>query len=792
MRRIVTRFLWAGAALLVLAIAAAILTLRASLPALDGHERVAGIGAAVRIERDAAGVVTLEGSARADLAFGLGYVHGQDRFFQMDLLRRAPAGELSALLGPATLPVDRALRVHRFRAVARQSAERASPEQRSLLTAYAAGVNAGLAGLRVRPFEYLLLGTAPQPWRPEDIVLVALAMFVDLQQADAHTLIQRALLREALPEPAARFVLAAASDWEAALDGSVSEPPLVPAATDYDLHRLGDLDFGPPARHARSRPPVGSNNWAVAGARTASGAAIVANDMHLTLRVPNIWYRARLRVAAPGAAAVDISGVTLPGTPLVIAGSNGHVAWGFTNSYGVYADVIAIVAGPGAGTDSYLTASAARPFTHATERIEVKGADPESLDVVGTQWGPVIAHDALGRPLALQWSAHDPQAVNLELLGMERARSVSEALALAPRLGMPAQNLLVGDSAGHIGWALTGLIPARRGGLPAVPRLSTDPAAGFEGWLEPAQRPRIVDPAAGQLFTANARVVGGEALALIGDGGYDRGARAGQIGRALAAAGDRQTPLSSLAVHLDDRALFLERWRGLLAGLLDARALDGQPRRAELNDALGRWSGHAAIDDPAYRLVREFRAEVERRTFYALVAPARARNPGFQFRVPNSFEGPLWALVTQQPAHLVPPRQPDWRGFLLAATDAMLAAIAQDCPRLAECTWGRANTTHIQHPLSKAVPRLGPLLDMDSEPLPGDEDMPRVQGVAVGPSERFAVSPGREAEGYFDMPGGQSGHPLSPFYRAGHSAWVHVEPAPFLPGPAAHTLTLTP
>jgi penicillin amidase len=190
--------------------------------------------------------------------------------------------------------------------------------------------------------------------------------------------------------------------------------------------------------------------------------------------------------------------------------------------------------------------------------------------------------------------------------------------------------------------------------------------------------------------------------------------------------------------------------------------------------------------------VREFRAEVERRTFYALIAPARARNPGFTFRVPKSFEGPLWTLVTQRPAHLVPPGQADWRAFLLASADAMLAALATDCPRLAECTWGRANTTHIQHPLSKAVPRLGALLDMQSEPLPGDEDMPRVQGVAVGASERFAVSPGREAEGYFDMPGGQSGHPLSPFYRAGHAAWAHVEPAPFLPGPAAHVLTLSP
>jgi len=142
--------------------------------------------------------------------------------------------------------------------------------------------------------------------------------------------------------------------------------------------------------------------------------------------------------------------------------------------------------------------------------------------------------------------------------------------------------------------------------------------------------------------------------------------------------------------------------------------------------------------------------------------------------------------------HLLPPGHADWRAFLLAAVDAMLAGVASDCPALAQCTWGRVNTTRIEHPLSRALPQLAAWLDMAREQLPGDVDMPRVQGPAVGSSERFAVSPGHEAEGYFDMPGGQSGHPLSAFYRAGHAAWARVEPAPFLPGPALHVLVFDP
>jgi penicillin amidase len=792
MKRVLLRIGTGLATLMLLAVAAAWLALRASVPVLDGRVATRAVSERVSIERDAAGAVTVTGRTRDDVAFGLGYAHGQDRFFQMDLLRRAAAGELSALLGTVTVDTDRELRAHRLRAVARASLAAAPAEQRALIEAYAAGVNAGLGSLRARPFEYLVLRSAPEPWRAEDSVLATLAMFLQLQEPDGHTKIERGLVHDALPESAARFVYAAAPDWEATLDESGSAAPVVPPAADYDLARVGKLDFDPPPRHSRSRPVTGSNNWAIAGSRTASGAALVANDMHLGIRVPNTWYHARLRVAGAAGTVVDITGVTLPGAPAVVTGSNGHVAWAFTNSYGDYEDVIRIVPDP-ADPARYLSAAGPRPFTHAHERILVKAGTPVELDVVGTEWGPVIAHDEAGRALALEWTAHQPAAVNLELVGLERATTVAEAIAVASRSGIPAQNFVSGDVAGHIAWTIAGQVPLRRGGDATLPRVSTDPDVGFAGWLAAEARPSIVDPPSGQIATANARVVGGAALAAIGDGGYDRGARARQILAGLAARGARQTPQDALAVQLDDRALFLERWHGLLAGLLDAQAVAGQPRRAELKAVLATWSGHASVDDAAYRLVRAFRAEVERRAFFALIAPARARNPGFRFTVPQSFEGPLWTLVETQPRHLLPPGHADWHAFLLAAADAALVGLDADCPKLGDCTWGRVNLTRIRHPLSTALPGLGWLLDMPAEMLPGDEDMPRVQGPNFGASERFAVSPGHEAQAYFEMPGGQSGHPLSPYYRAGHERWARgVDPAPFLPGPPVHTLALVP
>ncbi|MBS0393913.1 MAG: penicillin acylase family protein [Proteobacteria bacterium] len=787
MKRLLLRAGLGLLAMAVLAVAAAWFALRASLPVLDGRAVSRSLAARVTVERDAEGAVTVSGGNRADVAFGLGYAHGQDRFFQMDLLRRAAAGELSALLGEATLATDRELRVHRFRSVARRSLARAPAEQRALLESYAAGVNAGLASLRARPFEYLLLRAQPEAWRAEDSVLAVLAMFLQLQEPDGHDKLERGLIAAALPEAATRFVYAADPEWEAALDGSLSDAPRPPTAAEYDLARVGALDFEPPDHRSRARLASGSNNWALAGSRSASGAALVANDMHLGIRVPNTWYHARLRVGTE----VDVTGVTLPGTPAVVTGSNTRVAWAFTNSYGDYQELVRLEPDP---TDParYRTATGAEPFSHVTERIQVRGGAPVDLDVVGTRWGPVVAHDDAGHAYALEWTAHDPAAVNLELVGLERAASIAEAIAVGARAGIPAQNLVAGDAAGHIAWTIAGQIPRRRGDTRA-PRPSTDPEVGFDGWVEAASRPVLVDPPGGRIATANARVVGAAALATIGDGGYDRGARARQILGDLDARGDRQSPRDALAVQLDDRALFLERWKERLAALLDEAALRDHPRRAELRGVLSTWSGHAAVGDAAYRLVRAFRAEVERRTFFALIAPARARNPGFRFTVPASFEGPLWALLEAQPAHLLAPGFRDWRAFLLAAVDATLAGVEADCPRLADCSWGRLNTTRIRHPLAGALPGLGALLDVPDEALPGDEDMPRVQAPSFGASERFAVSPGHEAEAYFEMPVGQSGHPLSPYYRAGHERWAHGEPpAPFLPGPAQHTLTLQP
>jgi penicillin amidase len=762
------------------------LTLRASLPVIDGRAVLPGLKAPVTIERDAAGVPTITGADRADLARALGYLHGQDRFFEMDLMRRAAAGELSALLGASLLPEDRRLRVHRFRDVAARAVARADAYSVAVIHAYTAGVNAGLKSLRSRPFEYWLLGSRPQAWRDEDTILCVHAMFLQLQDFAGHGQLQRGLLRSALPEGLWRFLEAGATDWEAAIDGSRVATPVVPGAAEVDMRKQTGLPVEPPERVLRDLA-LGSNNWAVAGSRTANGAAIIANDMHLDFRVPIIWYRVRMRQT--GDAAFDAVGVTLPGAPSIVAGSNGHIAWGFTNSYGQFSRVIRLV--PSAGDpNGYLAADGPHELRYVDEPIEVKGAATEHLKVALTPWGPVIGRDWQGRPYAFEWAAHDPDAVNLEMLSLEHTRSAADAVRIAGRFGIPGQNLMVADSEGHIGWAIAGRLPRRAAPDSDVPWLSTDAAVGFDGWLDAANQPHVLDPPDGLLWSANARVVGGGDAGLIGDDGMDRGARAAQIEADLREARAPFTPLSSLSIQLDDRALFLERWRALMIEVLErVRARGGHDQDAA-HEVLSHWSGHAAPGDPAYRLVNAFRLQVEARTFYMLTAPARRIAPDFELEIPDSFEGPLWHLMQERPANLLSPNHADWDAFL---EDALTASehLPAGCAALASCTWGTVNALRVAHPLSTALPFLAGLLDMPTVSVSGGRhDMPRIQGPDYGASERFSVAPGHEQEGYFHMPGGQSGHPLSPFYRAGFSDWAQGTPAPLLPGPTAHSMLL--
>ena len=381
------------------------------------------------------------------------------------------------------------------------------------------------------------------------------------------------------------------------------------------------------------------------------------------------------------------------------------------------------------------------------------------------------------------------------MVALETSRTLEELFDAAARCGVPPQNILAAARDGRIGWSIMGVIPRRYGFADVweatMPQSWADGRRGWDDWLLPADYPRVILPPAGRLWSANNRAVDGEMLRALGDGGYDLGARARQIRDDLLAI-RTATMQDMLSVQLDDRALFLARWRDLILETLTDEAAAAKPSLREAREMVRDWGGRAAVDSAGYRIVRAIRIALAEDVLGPLTEPCRRADGSFDWHQIGQWEGPLWDIVTRRPLHLLSREHPSWEALILSAADRAVVGLTAGCSPLATCTWGARNTVRMRHPFSTAIPALARWLDMPPRPLPGDSNMPRVQAPGFGASERMAVSPGHEQDGYFHMPGGQSGHPLSRHYDDGQTAWEEGEPTPFLPGPATSTLTLLP
>ena len=785
--------------LLVIALLGVWLFLRASLAQLDGVRHADGLGAPVTIARDDHGVPLISGASRLDVAYATGFAHGQDRYFQMDLLRRVAAGELAELFGPRAIPLDQAHRLHRFRARAEALLRVMPAEERLFYERYVAGINDGRNALGARPFEYALIGMAPRPWTAADSLLVVWAMYFDLQGNQEPRELARGWIRDSTTPEQRAFLMPDASQWDAPLDAAhVAAPAMpIPAAAPswWGRRAAGDNTNLATLASVGFIDSVGSNNWALAGGRNKDGGgAIVSDDMHLGLQLPNIWYRATLQFPdAAGHGTRRMTGVTLPGAPpVIIVGSNGHVAWGFTNAYGDFSDLLMLDTDPAKPGQLRTPAGWETPAVHQ-ETILVKGAPAEQFTVRETSFGPL--REVGGHTYAIHWIAHLPAALNANHRKLEGTDTLDGALAVAATMGIPAQNFVAGDDQGNIGWTIAGLLPrrARPGPGSTFPLAAADAGSSWQGTLAPSEYPKVINPASGQLSTSNNRQLMGAGAELLGDGGFDIGARAQQVRDDLLALGPKTDLKAVYGVGLDDRALFMAPWRERALKVLDGAALDRQPQRAEFLRLLKTsWSGHASVDSVGYRLARGFmwamydllyegaNGDMAKLDAKATMAAATSRWPVVVAR-----------LLDEQPAAWLPPAYPSWQALQLAAIDRVIADLTAGGKPLSAATWGERNTAAIAHPIGAAAPFLLRWLSAPHDLLPGDANMPRVAGRNFGQSERLTVTPGKEEQGVFNMPGGQSGHPLSPFFLRGHEDWVKGTPTPLLPGPAQHTLTLT-
>ena len=774
-------------AVLVLAfgIGYAVMMIRASLPILDGKIEVNTVQETVVVTWDAYGIPTITAESRTDAIRALGYVTARDRLFQMDLLRRSAAGRLAEVLGKAMRDTDIKQRTFGFNGTARAIAARLPFDQREVLDAYAEGVNDYLAHKSTLPFEFLLLGYDPDPWKAEDSLLILLEMFHVLSGTDEEERMKTVMAASLPPEVVAFFVPERDPYTDALLGRQAGSSSTIPvrgltslrkSPNQMQAHRTSMVRFG--------KSGLGSNAWAVRGTKTADGRSILANDMHLDLTVPNIWYRTQLRYEQ-----VDLSGVAVPGIPVVVAGTNGFVAWGVTNVEGDFLDLVRLEINP-VNTNEYRTSEGWTRFTTRREVIKVKGGQDSVAEVRETIWGPVSQDDLMNEPVAIRWTALDPEAVDLGQLAMDRVRSVDEAVMVMTGAGGPANNVILADRAGHIAWTYTGKIPVRHGFDGSVSLSWADGRRSWSGYVPPAAVPKIMDPPSGFIVSANHRMSADTSPYVVGHS-FANGYRAFRISQRLEAMKNiREQDLFEL--QLDSTTQLYEFYRRLALESLTDKAIHGKASLVNARHALEGWNGKADASSQGFALVIRFRQVLSRSVFTPFLSFCQERDARFSYD--GDLDTPLRQLLTAQ----IPELNPDpehfstWAAFLLNAVEQSVRELEEEygAVSLTEMTWGHLNRVRMEHPLSGVLPGLGYMLNMPDEPASGCGQCIRVMQDGLGASQRLVVSPGHQDEGIHHMPGGQSGHPFSPHYRDQQSYWSHGMPLPFLAGTPVHTLTL--
>ena len=754
------------------------LTLRASLPRRSGEIALPGLTATVRIEFDALGIARVRATNHLDALAAQGFVHAQDRFFQMDLTRRSAAGELAALFGPAAIDFDSQRRIQQLRKRAQALLNDLPARHRAQLESYAAGVNAGLADLSAWPPEYLLLRERPAPWQPEDSMLVVFALYTMLSNNDSYER-HNGALREHLPAAVFEFMtpLTARDDRPLAARNDADQtggyaPASVPPPELIDLREIsydGTLNV---VRQPLS--PNGSNSWAIAG-EAAGSQSLVANDPHLGIRVPNIFHRAELYWDTQA-----VRGVGIPGLPGIMIGANRSVAWGTTVSYADQADFV-VVDPDSTNPDRYLVPTGAEEFSIERESIAVAGREqPIEIEVQSTRWGPIVDHDHAGRPLALHASWLQADGLDLSLFDIADSTNVNEAIGVLRAWRGPSLSWVVGDDTGSVGWAINGPVPIRRNFDGAVPeRWGT----GDFGWRGEASLPFTVARENNFVYSANNRQVTmpyARTLSRVSLPPH----RARAITEALEQ--DRVSDeASSLALQLDTRVTAFDQLRDIILEVVPED--EPEASLAQVRGWISDWNGYASRDSLAMPILVRYYDQLLERVLGPALVHIREADPHFSYRWPLVDEV-LRRVLEARPAHFLSSRHASWKTWL---REILRSSLSSNNALDGGSSWGEINRLDVGHPLA-GVPGPGWLLRWPKPALPGNTFSLRVAKPDFGAVIRMNIRPASPETGILQLAGGQSGHFLSPHYADQLTDWADDTPTPFLAGPTRHSYELHP
>lgn len=776
--------------------------IRDSLPVLDGQQTLPGLSAAVTVKRDNHGVPHIEAANLDDLFEAQGYVTAQDRLWQLDMARRNASGELAELLGPKLVDHDRTQRILQMRPTAERMAGSLTAQDRRIYEDYARGVNAYIDQHQDNlATEFRLLHYKPQPWTVTDSVVISLGMVQMLDQHFDDKLGREAIEAKIGPTLAADlYPTGSWRDHPPSLplpDLTQPQPDIPDVPLDESQSALRELEGLHEAINPDPLSPsdpcrecaAGSNQWVVSGAHTASGKPLLSNDMHLELGIPNLWYEVDLHAGAFHAA-----GVSIPGTPLVVAGHNEHIAWGFTALYGDTQDIyVEQVNAQG----EYLAADGWRPIAHQRETIKVRFGHDVPVDVATTWHGAVITPLVPGerRVLTLRWTPYDPTLAGFPIFDMDSASNWTEFRAALAKWWGPTQNIVYADDQGHIGYQAVGAFPLRTGGMNAVPvpvtvaNLNAGPALHeWQGYVPFDALPTSYDPPGGILATANARVTPDGypyELTLEWASPY----RNERIWKWLAVR-EKLTPADSLTLQNDVYSDLNKELAQRFAYAIDHSSTpNAQLKQAA--DLMRNFDGVMAVDSSAAAVVTAVKG-----AFWQTVLGPKL---GDTWRVYDWAESSFAEeeMIMHGPPVWLPPHYQTWDD-LLAAVAAKGLRDAGAPADLKSWRYGYAHPVELSHPLYGMIPLLRNWTGTGPQPQSGDHTTIKQVGRSFGPSQRFTIDWSDPDAATENIVMGESGNPLSPYYRDQWSYWYggSTFSLPFgsqaVASAATHTLTLVP
>jgi penicillin amidase len=790
-------FGWLFLALVVL-VAAAIVgagiwlkdAMRASLPQIDGATRLPGLSAEVIVRRDEHGVPHIEAANLDDLFVAQGYVTAQDRLWQMDMTRRYVAGDIAEILGKKAVPHDRAQRILGMRPLAERIVAAQSDRDRRFLDDYARGVNSYLAAHQQNlPAEFDFLMYKPKPWQPVDSALILLGMVQMEDERWEHKLEHERVVNKLGPTLAAD--LYPVGSWRdhppaasvpdlTAPQPEIPDVPLDESQTSVrdllDLRRLLGHDLCDGC-------VIGSNEWAVSGAHTASGKPLMSNDMHITHTIPNIWYEVDLK--APG---FHVAGVSTPGAPFVTSGHNDHISWGFTSLYGDTQDLYIEQVN---AQDQYLSSSGWKPIQHVREIIRVRGGGDVVVNVGHTEHGPVITPivENEKRVISLKWSAYDQSATNIPLFDINSASAWTEFRNILGRWWGPSLNVIYADDQGHIGYQAVGFIPIRKDGIPSVPVASG--THEWQGFVPFEAMPSVEDPVNGILATANSRVAPDGypyQITLEWAAPY----RNERIWKWLAGKVQEKklTPEDMLSLQMDIYSALDQELAHRYAYAIDhTPSADKQLRQAA--DLLRTWDGVMSANSAPAAVIT-----AARHAFWPILLKPKLGDDWPLYSWSEKFFAEE-ELVTHSPAQWLAPGYANWDEMLTSVLRQGLAA-EHAPPDLRSWQYGAMRKIDLEHPLYGMLPWFKNWTGTGAQPLSGDATTVKQMNGLLGPSQRLTVDWGNLDRSTENIVFGQSGDPLSPWYGDQWPFWYGgtTFALPFsdqaVADGAKHTLRLTP